>query len=203
MKKHQPNKDYEFAQQVCKKLRSGHPDAVLNLYQRYQTFIAAIARRRLFDNDPGHIDEVLANFWVELLNCKAICNYRGTVSLRNYLTVILSRRIIDANRKFDRERVSGQAIGEQGSDVVCELQNPQSSETELMEKERQRLIQETLEQLEEISPRDAHFIRMHLEGLTYEEMAKTELSETTMIRKNYSRRPIPSKSNLPGTIPVP
>jgi len=72
MKKNQPNKDYEFAQQVCKELRSGHPDAVLNLYQRYQTFFADFARRRLFDSNPNRIDEVLANCGVELLNCREL-----------------------------------------------------------------------------------------------------------------------------------
>lgn len=75
MENQPPDKGYEFAQQVCRDLRSGKPEALMALYNRYQNFFAALAKRRLFDADPYHTDEILANFWKELLNGKATCSF--------------------------------------------------------------------------------------------------------------------------------
>jgi hypothetical protein len=52
MENQPPDKGYELAQQVCKDLRSGHPEALITLYNRYQNFFAAFAKRRLFDDYP-------------------------------------------------------------------------------------------------------------------------------------------------------
>jgi len=202
-----PHKCYELAQQICRDLGSGHPDALITLYKRYQNFFAAFAKKRLFDDTTCNVDEVLSNFWIELLNGKAICNFKGQSTLQTYLTVMLNRRIIDANRKYARDRNSQMAIQKQTRDAEPGCRHFQSPEDELIGKEQQRLIFEALRQLEDVSPRDANLIRMHLEGLTYEEMAKAEIKgencdpqklkkKTDAVKKQFTRNATGSLAKL-------
>ena len=100
---HRSNKDYLLAQKICKALRARHNESILELYHVHHRFFLAFARRRLYNPEHDQIESVLSQFWTELLNAKAICGYEGKASLRTYLLTILNRRIIDANRKFQRE----------------------------------------------------------------------------------------------------
>lgn len=168
---------YEFAQQVCKDLRAGRSEALLVIYNRYQNFFAALASRRVFDADPNQVDEVLSKFWIEMLNGKAICNFKGQSSLRTYLTGILNRRIIDANRKYERDRNLCEIIERYEFESEADSRAAPVPENSLLDKEKQNLFYSSLMQLEEKSPRDANLIKMHLEGLTYEEMAKAEIQD--------------------------
>ena len=174
MKEHQKHLDYDLGQEICRKLRAGYRNTIMELYNRYGHFFAAFARHRLFDKDPHGIESVLSKFWLELLNGKAICNYNGKASLQTYLTVILNRRIIDANRKFERGRKAEPVKHE--NDAHDHSHSQQTPETELMAKEQRKLIQKALVQLSDQSPRDANLIRMNLEGLSYEQMAVRELN---------------------------
>ena len=94
------NSDFILAQRICDKLRSGNREAILELYHKHHVYFSAFSRQRLFNTDQHQIENVLSDYWIELLNSKAICAYKGKASLRTYLTVILGRRIIDANRKI-------------------------------------------------------------------------------------------------------
>ena len=94
--------DYQLAYQICRELRSGNRDALLVLYHNYQQLFVAFAKRRLFCNEVNDVDGLLTNFWIELLDGRSICRFRGEASLRTYLLVILNRRIIDANRRSKR-----------------------------------------------------------------------------------------------------
>ena len=176
MESHQKHTDYDLGRKICRELRSGNRSAILGLYDKYAHFFAAFTRNRLFDEDPHGVESVLTNFWLELLNGKAICGYSGRASLKTYLTVILNRRIIDANRKFERERNSIPIIEENGNGAGGYSIDEQTPEKELIIKEQQRLIQKALIRLSDISPRDASLIRMNLEGLSYEQMAQRELN---------------------------
>jgi RNA polymerase sigma-70 factor (ECF subfamily) len=176
MKSHQNHTDYDLGQKICRELRSGNRRAILELYNRYELFFAAFAQKRLFDDDPHGVEDVLSDFWLELLNSKAICRYRGKASLRTYLTVILNRRVIDANRKFERQRNATSITKEKGREANDHSHDQQTPEKELIIKEQHRLIQKALVQLADVSPRDANLIRMNLEGLSYEQMAKKELN---------------------------
>ena len=169
------NNDFFTAQRICNELRAGNTEALSELYHKYQVFFSAFARQRLFNSNGCPIDNVLSNFWLELLNSSAICDYQGKASLRTYLTLILSRRIIDANRKIKREKNSNIAFEYQGATISDNDNFQQSPDRDLLKKELQKLMHEALLQLSDISPRDANLIRMHLEGMTYEEMAKKEL----------------------------
>jgi RNA polymerase sigma factor (sigma-70 family) len=176
MESDQNHTDHDLGQKICRELRSGNRSAILELYHKFGQFFAAFTRNRLFEGYPHEVENVLSNFWLELLNGKAICKYSGKASLRTYLTVILNRRIIDTNRKFERERNSTALANENESGAVDHNYDQQTPEKKLIIKEQQRLIQKALVQLSDISPRDANLIRMNLEGLSYEQMAERELN---------------------------
>ena len=176
MKRHRKHMDYDLGQEICRELRAGNRRAILEVYTRYSHFFAAFTRHRLFDDDPHAVESVLSSFWLELVNAKAICGFKGKSSLQTYLTVILNRRIIDANRKFGRDRGTIPITQENESETDDHRHNQQTPEKALIIKEQQKLIQKTLLQLSDISPRDADLIRMNLEGMSYEQMAMKELN---------------------------
>lgn len=169
------NRDLSLAQRICHELRSGNREALSELHKKYQPLFTGFTRQRLYDSWDYPIEHVLSDFWVELLDGKAICNYKADASLRTYLSVILGRRIIDANRKIKREKTSGIAIEDQRHQMPDKDYLQQSPESDLIKKELQKCIHEALLQLAQVSPRDASLIRMHFEGMTYKEMAEREL----------------------------
>jgi RNA polymerase sigma-70 factor (ECF subfamily) len=173
-----PNKkDYLLAQSICKELQANNKEAILELYHAFHPFFLVFTRRRLFNPDPDQVDTVLSTFWTMLLNGKAICGFRGKASLRTYLLTILNRKIIDANRKFQREIRFTETPHAQSlapSELPDRLGSP---EDHVLREERQKIINATLRQLSETAPRDANLIRMYLNGLSYEKMAEQELNE--------------------------
>lgn len=192
------NKDYVLARRICNDLLSGNQESILELYHKYHAFFSTFTRQRLYDFNVNQPENILTDYWVELLNSKAICGYEGKSSLRTYLTVILNRRIIDANRKIEREKNSRAVLNDQENDTNDKTNNHPSPEDELIKKEQQKIIHEALLKLAEISPRDSKLILMHFEGMTYEEMAKSELKDekankrklkkmTDSIKKQFSR----------------
>ena len=188
MENHQTHTDNDLAQKICRELRSGNSSAILELYHKHGRLFAAFTRFRLFDDDPHGVENVLSNFWLELINARAICKYNGRASLRTYLTVILNRRIIDANRKFERKRNSS-PIETQNETKGCDLPYDQRTpETQLIVKEQQKLIQKALLKLSDTCPRDANLIRMNLEGLSYEQMAQRELNGVKANAEELKRR---------------
>ena len=168
--------DYFLSQKICDRLRSGDNESVLKIYSRYHVLFNAFARKRLIVNDPSQAEIIVNKFWIELLNARAICRYQGKTSLRNYLLTILNRRIIDANRKWIRDNQQKQKIAKsvvENSEGNCAAVSPEDI---MLNKERMRLIHEALLKLEAISIRDAYLMKMHLEGLSYKEMAEREIA---------------------------
>jgi RNA polymerase sigma-70 factor (ECF subfamily) len=173
----QNNKDYLFAQSICKELKANNKEAIVELYHTFHPFFLAFTRRRLFNPDPNQIDTVLSTFWTALLNGKAICGFKGKASLRTFLLTILNRRIIDANRIFQREIKLTERLDEQSLEASELPDHLGSPEDHVLREERQKIINDTLRQLSETAPRDANLIRMYLNGLSYEKMAERELNE--------------------------
>ena len=178
--------DYDLGRKICQDLRSGYRSAIMELYNRYAHLFAAFARRRFFSDDPHEVESLLTKFWLEMLQGKAICRYSGKASLQTYLTVILNRRIIDANRKFERERKSAPITSE--NEIIDCGSDQQTPEMTLIAKEQRKLIQKALVQLSGQSPRDADLIRMNLEGLNYEQMAARELNGDSTDREELKRK---------------
>lgn len=182
------NSDVLTARRICNELRSGNRDAIMELYHQYHIYLAALARRRLYGNDQQQVENVLSDYWIELLNSKAICAYKGKASLRSYLTGILCRRIIDANRKIARER-GIRANDNNFNNRYDEPPDAQPSpEDILLIKERDKLIHAALLQLAYASPRDARLIQMHFNGMNYEEMARKELQDIDFDQTTLKKR---------------
>ena len=181
-------RDYALAQKICKRLKASQNEAILELYHDHHTFFLSFTRRRLFNPEHDQIEAVLSTFWTELLNANAICRYQGKASLRTYLITILNRRIIDDNRQFQREMKYTEIVEEQIVDPTNAPEYQISAEDWVLHKERQKLIHDTLIQLSENSPRDAKLIRMHLNGLSYKDMAEQEINGEKTLSKEFRKK---------------
>lgn len=91
--------DLKLAQETCEELQAGNNDAILSLYNRYKPFFLGYTCRRLADADDQAGPSIVDDFWVELLNARAICDYKGLAALKTYLFRILNFRIVDSLRK--------------------------------------------------------------------------------------------------------
>ena len=191
--------DISLAQWVCDELRSNNKNAILRLYNKYHLFFMDFTRRRLYSADLDKVQTILSDFWVELLNSKAICGYEGRASLRYYLLKILKWRIVDNIRKNVRAKKFTQNINDEQDKVEKIKNGSPSSKENLLQKERQKIIYDVLLILSLEFPKDARFVKMFLDDLSYEEMAKQELSgikfnkgelnkKTNAIKKQFTRK---------------
>ena len=169
-------KDYLLARKICRRLKARRSEGILALYHEHHGFFMAFTRRRIYHAENDQIEAVLSNFWTELLNSRAICSYEGKASLRTFLLTILNRRIIDANRRFQREMKLAEVIDDQGTNASDVTNDEESPEDLLLLKERKKVVHDTLVQLSKKSPKDAAYIRMHLNGLSYRNMAEQDFS---------------------------
>ena len=203
--------DYQLSQEICDRLRSGDHESLLKLYSKYHILFRAFAWKRLFINDHSRAETTVNQFWIELLNTKAICRYLGKTSLKNYLLTILNRRIIDANRKWVRDNNQKQKIEKLVEENSEEKSMGVSPEEILLHKERMRLIHEALLQLATISTRDAYLMKMYLEGLSYKEMAEREMAprdangsevhkKVNAIKKQFTRPKTGTMARFKNTI---
>jgi RNA polymerase sigma-70 factor (ECF subfamily) len=156
-------------------------------------------RRRTQSFDDDRATSILSDFWVELLNAKAICDFQGLSSLKTYLFKILNFRIIDNVRKAKRQSAYGNNIDNGDKDIDGFGDDGVSPEKDLMHKEKVRLIHETLLMLTDSSPTDAYLVKLHLEGMGYQQMAEKSLAgksysekelkkKTTAIKKQFTRK---------------
>ena len=193
--------DVLLAQRVCDELRSENKNAILGIYNIYHPFFLEFTKRRLYSPESDKVHQtILTDFWIELLNAKAICDYEGRASLRSYLLKILKWRIIDSIRKNARRKMFTQNPDDEEEDPVeTIIDNSPSPKQNLLQKERQKIIHNVLMMFSLESPKDALFVKMHLGDLTYREMAKQELSginyneaeldkKTNAIKKQFTRK---------------
>ena len=192
--------DLALAQETCAELRSGNNEAILPVYQKYHPLFMGYTRRRIrsFSDDSKTIS-ILDDFWVELLNAKAICDFKGISSLKTYLFKILNFRIIDDVRRKKRQGAYINNISSDDKDIDGFGSDDVSPEKDLMEKEKIRLVHETLLMLTDSSPTDAYLVKMHMEGLSYQEMAEKLLGnkpksdkelkkKTDAVKKQFTRK---------------
>lgn len=175
--------DIETAKRLCQELKAGSLGGIEEIYLPYHNLFLNFARKRLYN--PDSAEDVVQSFWMELLNSKAICNYKGenNASLRTYLLNILIWRIIDENRKIEKERISSPPLDESNADIAIHLDSSlhKTPMNRILEEEREgnvyKLINESLLLLSEDHPKDGRYIKMHfLEGLSYEEMAIRDIT---------------------------
>jgi len=185
------NDDYAFALKVCRRLRTGNRRAILSVHSRCHLRFQCFVRGKLGSFPPSKTDKVLNAFWLELMNGKAICAYKGKgpLSLCSFLLVNLNRRVLDEFRRMAQEkksRVHPHPIAEdRGNDDENLIEN------RLMRKQCRRIVHTVLLQLEKEAPRDAALIRMYfLQEMTFKQMAAAELTE-----KNPDRKMLTQKEN--------
>jgi len=191
--------DLALAQETCTELRAGNNDAILPVYCKYQPMFMGYTRRRVHSSDDDRAISILTDFWVELLNAKAICNFQGLSSLKTYLFKILNFRIIDNVRRANPPDTSGNTISGGDNDIDVVGDDSVSPEKDLMAKEMVRLVNETILMLTDSSPTDAYLMKMHMEGLSYQEMAEKMLGnkpksdkelkkKTDAVKKQFTRK---------------
>jgi len=69
--------DLILAQETCEELRSGNNEAILGIYNKFHPFFFGYTRKRINSPDTSKATAILDDFWVELLNAKAICDFKG------------------------------------------------------------------------------------------------------------------------------
>jgi DNA-directed RNA polymerase specialized sigma24 family protein len=164
--------DKSLAQKICEALVAGNRQPLEEMVSSFHKLFLPFARRRLFQ--PQDVEDVLQNFWEEIMNAKAICHYAqqpvSRISLRSFCLGILNRRIIDRNRQISRER-------QRSAPNNSTTHNPGDSPEDLLahsisDNLARSLVHAALIKLAENFPRDVELLRWHLEGLSYEDMAK-------------------------------
>lgn len=85
--------DFHLAQKICKELLNQNKKAIQELFYKFQKMFVGIAKKRLYSNDPNQAESILSNFWVELLNANAICNYKAQASLKRTFGTLFDRSL--------------------------------------------------------------------------------------------------------------
>jgi RNA polymerase sigma-70 factor (ECF subfamily) len=180
--------DLILAQETCEELRSGNNDSILGIYNKYQPLFMGYTRRRMqrFDSDRATL--ILDDFWVELLNARAICDFKGLSSLKTYLFKILNFRIVDNVRKANCKSAYGKNISSEDHEIDSFGSDDISPEKDLIQKEKLRLVHETLLMLTETSPTDAYLVKLHLEGYDYRQMAEKSLGKKACSKKELDKK---------------
>lgn len=181
-------KDFILAQELCAELRSGNGEAILNIYSKYHPLFLRYTRRRIHSTDYHRATSVLSDFWVELLNAKAICGYKGLASLKTYLFRILNFRIVDNVRRAYRQSAYGKNISDKDHEIDGFGSDDESPEKDMIHKEKIKLIHEVLLMLADTSPSDAYLVKMHLEGLNYSQMAERIFSDKDCTQKQMDKK---------------
>jgi DNA-directed RNA polymerase specialized sigma24 family protein len=198
------SEDLMLAKHVCRELLAGNKESILKIYNKYHTFFLKYTFNRLKSLELCNIENmattILDDFWVELLNAKAICAFKAIASLKNYLFIILKLRIIDNKRKAFRKNADSNKLSDQNHNFdEFKANDGHSPEKDLMDKEKIRLINETLLMLTDESPSDAYWVKLHLEGLTYNQMAEKIIGnnpnsskelkkKTDAVKKQFTRK---------------
>ena len=180
--------DLAAAQEACAELRSGNNEAILPIYHQYHPFFFSFTRRRLDSDDSESATSILTDFWVELLNGEAICAFKGLASLKNYLFRILKCRIIDNIRRENRQGADKKNISDKDHEIDGFKSEDESPEQSLMQREKIKLVHESLLMLSETSPTDAVLVRMHLEGMDYTQMAEKLLAGEKQTDRDVNKK---------------
>ncbi|MEE4357086.1 MAG: hypothetical protein V2I97_11510 [Desulfococcaceae bacterium] len=179
MKNQSNQKDRETAERICKELLSGNHEAITELYYEYNNMFQSFARQRLYRQDPHKTREFLSDFWLGLLNGKAVCSYQGKneASLRTFLFTILYRKIIDNNRKKEIQGITVEYIDEEKRN---ETESSGDVEEIIIEKEerkrKEQMFREAILIMGEKFPNDLRLIQMQINGLNYRQMAEHSFS---------------------------
>jgi DNA-directed RNA polymerase specialized sigma24 family protein len=188
--------DRAWANRLCEEITSGNRHGIAELYLRYHPELYGYARSRLYDRDAA--EDVLATFWVRLMDGRALCRYDRRASLGTYLTGILELQIRTVNGQFSRERSRRAPEPNEAEAGLLPAQPPTDcgetdepppggrgatpglppGEAEIR-REARRILREGVRLsvllLSDEHPRCGEILWMRLAGLQYEEIAEVDL----------------------------
>ncbi len=98
------DEDIALARRLCKELQSGNKEILASVYNTYHKDFLKFAKYRLYESVMYKPDDVLMNFWEDIVKGDIFCRYSSRSSLKNYLKNSLYNKIIDLNRIIVRER---------------------------------------------------------------------------------------------------
>ncbi len=158
------------------------------------------------------MDDILQDFWVNLLDGKDICGYQAQngISLRSYLTRRLYFRSIDAYRKHKKyhERFVADDMDENisRSDSAIAIRHEMTDTPSCGDTNRREIeiVNAALDLLSEVRPDDAILIRYVMQGKTYDEIAvccgavsESEIrKKSAALRQQFARKGTGAKARL-------
>jgi RNA polymerase sigma factor (sigma-70 family) len=181
--------DIATAKKICAGLLSGNKECLGELVTAYNELFINFARRRLLQSDI--LEDVIQNFWEEMLNGRTICAYahgsKNTATLQTYFIGVLHRRVIDANRKTSRYEEIHRAE-ENFQETPDQAPTPHNVLAGLTSNNlARRLLHQALLKLSEEYPQDATLVRMYLEGLDHRQMATRIGKRVDAVKKQFTR----------------
>jgi len=195
--------DYAFAQRLCVALRNIQEEVIEKLSKRFHRRFLAFAKNRLRTLSAHYEHDALSvmnKYWIELSKGDYICKYEGRGTLENYLMRRLKARIIDKKRKMLRTKEDSfsQVLVNPGDDrpedeqidaaIYKNNSQGRTPDQQLASEQLKQILYESLFELKTKYPRDADYIKMYLDGMTYKEMAQHELASCNPDEETVRKR---------------
>ena len=144
-------------------------------------------RRRL---TRAAAEDLESTLWVRLMDhdCRAIRQYRGQASLRTFLTVVVSRLLVDAIRTAPRGLVSFDELTERPDPPAAEGHPDQPLVSERLSTRSRQVSKALARALTMLSPDDRQLLRMrHAKGMKVAAIARTLNEDQTKLYRRLNR----------------
>lgn len=209
MKNNRLNDDLNLAKRICEELKAGHSKALSILVEKFDKSFCMIIQRKLFLSEQNLAQEILHDFWEKKLMVeKAICKYTGknNSSLKNFLTSILIKMIYDIIRHKKTKKQSTKEVSLENA-YSLSLLTETTPQQQMIQLQKHKIFYEALSMLQNISPKDAQLIEMHLDNKTFLEMARIKYKDdeageisldkkAARLRKQFTRPRTGSKARF-------
>ena len=154
---------------------AGERDGWQEMMRRYSALVAHAVRttflRVLKRADPNQVDDVIQAVWLSLCDdrCRRLKSFQSKSALSTWLTVISSRKALDALRTERRKgSLRNVHLDDEERDLVKELQAPEAEERFSLDE-----IFILYEAMERLPTEDRLILKMYyLDGLSYRSIAE-------------------------------
>ncbi len=161
--------------ELVRRCAAGDPEAWRRLMRQYGALVAHAVRttlQRVFKQaDPNQVDDAVQSVWLSLCadGCRRLRGFEGKSALSTWLTVLSTRRALDAIRTEMRKGVLKHVhLDDEDRDLVKEIQAPESEEQFSLDE-----VFVLYEALERLPADDKLILKMYyLDGLSYRSIAE-------------------------------
>jgi RNA polymerase sigma-70 factor (ECF subfamily) len=161
--------------ELVRRCVEGDAEAWRRLMVQYGALVAHAVRntlqRVLKRADPNQVDDAVQSVWFSLCadGCRRLRGFEGKSALSTWLTVLSTRRALDAVRTEMRKGTLRHVhLDDEDRDLVKELQAPESEEQFSLDE-----VFVLHEALEKLPPDDRLILKMYyLDGLSYRSIAE-------------------------------